>query len=116
MDTCCRLNKSSTELVTKQQVKEAINSLNRGKAADVYGLTTEHFLFGGEGLVKTTRDHKRTVQVWQIVRCSESRRLNSSVQEEGLCGGSQELQRDNNSPHHHQGARSCIAKENTTPD
>ena len=56
MDMCSRLNKSSTELVTKQQVKEAINSLNRGKAADIYGLTAEHFLYGGEGLVETTTD------------------------------------------------------------
>ena len=53
---CCRLNKSSTELVTKQQVEEAINSLNRGKAADVYGLIDQHFLYGGEGLVETTTD------------------------------------------------------------
>ena len=40
----------------KKQVKEAINSLNRGKAADIYGLTAEHFLFGGEGLVEPTTD------------------------------------------------------------
>ena len=112
MDMYCRLNKSSTELVTKQQVKEAINSLNRGKVEDVYGLTAEHFLYGGKGLVETTTAIINGL--FKFGRLSDV--LNSSVQEEGLRGGSQELQIDNNSPNHHQGARSCIAKENTTPD
>lgn len=56
IDMCCELKQSPTELVTNQQVKDAIKSLNRGKAADVYGLTAEHFLYGGDGLVDTTTD------------------------------------------------------------
>ena len=30
------------------ETEKAINSLNKGKATDIYGLTVEHFLFGGE--------------------------------------------------------------------
>ena len=54
IDMCSNLNTESQELVTRQQVEEAIISLNRGKAPDVYGLTAEHFLYGGEALVDTT--------------------------------------------------------------
>ncbi|MCG7866749.1 MAG: hypothetical protein JAY74_10300 [Candidatus Thiodiazotropha taylori] len=51
-------SKSYMELkqVTQDQVKKAIFSLNRGKAADVYGVTAEHFLHGGENLLQTTTD------------------------------------------------------------
>ena len=38
--------------VTEQQVKEAIEGINRGKAADFHGVTTEHFLHGGEDLLR----------------------------------------------------------------
>ena len=43
MDMCCGLNSDSQELVSSQQVEVAIKSLNRGKAANVYELTAEHF-------------------------------------------------------------------------
>jgi hypothetical protein len=33
--------------VTKQEVKKAINSLNRNKAADFYGITAENIVYGG---------------------------------------------------------------------
>jgi hypothetical protein len=38
--------------VTKQEVKKAINSLNRNKAADFYGITAENIVYGGDNLVK----------------------------------------------------------------
>jgi hypothetical protein len=37
--------------VTKQEVKKAINSLNRNKAADFYGITAEHIVYEGDNLV-----------------------------------------------------------------
>ena len=51
---CCSLQRGKTVIVTRQQVKDAIASLNKGKAADVYGLTAEHFICGGEDLLETT--------------------------------------------------------------
>ena len=38
--------------MTKQEVKKAINSLNRNKAADFYGITAENIVYGGDNLVK----------------------------------------------------------------
>ena len=40
--------------ITPEQVKKAISSLNRGKAADIYGVTAEHFIHGGDALIDTT--------------------------------------------------------------
>ena len=37
--------------VTKQEVKKAINSLNRNKAGYFYGITAEHIVYGGDNLV-----------------------------------------------------------------
>jgi hypothetical protein len=31
--------------VTKQEVKKAVNSLNRNKAADFYGITAENIVY-----------------------------------------------------------------------
>ena len=53
---CCDTRSDGHELITVQQVKQAVSALNRGKAADVYGLTAEHFLHGGDGLLGTTTD------------------------------------------------------------
>jgi hypothetical protein len=36
--------------VTKQELKKAINSLNRNKAADFYGITAENIVYGGDNL------------------------------------------------------------------
>ena len=44
------------QYVTCEQVEKAIASLNRGKAADYYGVTAEHFLFGGEELLSVTTE------------------------------------------------------------
>ena len=56
MDMCCDERSDGHERITVQQVKQAVSALNRGKAADVYGLTAEHFLHGGDGLLETTTD------------------------------------------------------------
>ena len=37
--------------VTKQEVKKAVNSLNRNKAADFYGITAENIVYGGDNIV-----------------------------------------------------------------
>ena len=37
--------------VTKQEVKKAVNSLNRNKAADFYGITAENIVYGGDNVV-----------------------------------------------------------------
>ncbi|MEW8548514.1 MAG: reverse transcriptase domain-containing protein, partial [Candidatus Thiodiazotropha sp.] len=49
MKMCSR--SSQTLSITVDQVREAVSSLNRGKAADFYGLTAEHFLHGGEAVL-----------------------------------------------------------------
>jgi hypothetical protein len=43
---------SSVLCVTKQEVKKAINSLNRNKAAGFYGITAENIVYVGDNLVK----------------------------------------------------------------
>ena len=42
--------------ITLEQVQKAISSLNRGKAAYFYGVTAEHFLYGGGELLQVTTD------------------------------------------------------------
>ena len=47
MDMCSSSSAhTSPNSVSMQQVKEAIESINRGKAADFHGVTIEHFLYG----------------------------------------------------------------------
>ena len=43
-------------IISSEQVKKAIKSLNRGKAADYYGVTVEHFIHGGEALIDATTE------------------------------------------------------------
>ena len=38
--------------VTVEEVEEAVLSLNKGKAADVYGIVAEHILYGGDYLLQ----------------------------------------------------------------
>ena len=45
---------SPATIVSAEQVRKAIKSLNTGKAPDVYGVTAEHLLNGGEVTVKAT--------------------------------------------------------------
>ncbi|MEW8547754.1 MAG: reverse transcriptase family protein, partial [Candidatus Thiodiazotropha sp.] len=55
LDMCVEGHRD-TKPVTQEQVKRAISSLNRGKAADIYGITAEHFLHGGPELLQITTD------------------------------------------------------------
>ena len=52
IDICKWQQKDSISLIISE-IEKAINSLNKGNAADIYGLTVEHFLFGGEELLKS---------------------------------------------------------------
>ena len=55
MELCHGLSdKQQRKCVSREQVEKAIAKLNRGKAADYYGVTAEHFQFGGEELLQTT--------------------------------------------------------------
>ncbi|MEW8547992.1 MAG: reverse transcriptase family protein, partial [Candidatus Thiodiazotropha sp.] len=56
VDMCGMQLSGPSQCVTVHQVQEAIQALNRGKAADVYGLTAEHFLYGGDDLLMATTD------------------------------------------------------------
>ena len=38
--------------ITTEQAGKAVESLNRGKAPDFFGVTAEHFVYGGEALVE----------------------------------------------------------------
>ena len=40
------------DYVTEQQVDNALKSMNRGKAADIHGVTVEHLLHGGNSLLQ----------------------------------------------------------------
>ena len=48
----CDESSTLTNRITTGQVRKAISSLNKGKAADFYGLTAEHFIHGGEALLR----------------------------------------------------------------
>ena len=50
----CTRHPTNNRQITPEQVKKAIASINRVKAADIYGVTAEHFLHGGEELFRTT--------------------------------------------------------------
>ena len=53
MDICSYVPaQDSEDQVSEQQVKEAIESVNKGKAAYVHAVTVEHFLNGGPALLK----------------------------------------------------------------
>ena len=39
----CEASKGDYSPVAEDEVKKALNSLNKGKVADIFGLTTEHF-------------------------------------------------------------------------
>ena len=54
IDICTHIagSSSAAETITAQQVKKAIETLNRGKAADIYGVVAEHVLYGGDLLIQ----------------------------------------------------------------
>ena len=53
MDICSSLPaQNSEDCVSAEQVKKALKSMNKGKAADIHGVTVEHFLYGGEALLE----------------------------------------------------------------
>jgi hypothetical protein len=61
--------------VTKQEVKKAINSLNRNKAADFYGITAENIVYGGDNLVKYIQEVLNKCDflpssIWSSVLCA----------------------------------------------
>ena len=47
----CLNSDSEPQLVTDDEVRSAVKSLNRGKAADGYGVTAEHVYHGGQDLL-----------------------------------------------------------------
>ena len=53
-DICTHMANSPTnfETITVPEVKEAISSLNKNKAEDIYGIVAEHILYGGEVLLE----------------------------------------------------------------
>ena len=53
-DICTHMANSPTniETITVPEVKEAISSLNKNKAADIYGIVAEHILYGGKVLLE----------------------------------------------------------------
>ena len=53
MDICNSLPaQNPKDTVSELQVKEAIEAMNRGKSADIHGVTVEHFLYGGDALLQ----------------------------------------------------------------
>ncbi|MCG7868271.1 MAG: reverse transcriptase family protein, partial [Candidatus Thiodiazotropha taylori] len=56
IDLCSSSLNNQTCKLTTDMVRKAITSLNRGKAADFYGVTAEHFLYGGDELLQITTE------------------------------------------------------------
>ena len=53
MDICSSLAaQNSEDCISDEQVKKALKSMNKGKAADIHGVTVGHFLYGGEALLE----------------------------------------------------------------
>lgn len=53
MDICSNHSeKNESDIISTQQVKKAISSLNKGKAPDYHGVQAEHLLYGGEELLQ----------------------------------------------------------------
>ena len=46
-DICLNSDHDPT-MVIDNEIQNAVNSLNRGKATDVYGVTAEHVYYGGQ--------------------------------------------------------------------
>lgn len=55
-DMCSERLGDEASQVTQEQVKRAISSLNTGKSADIYGVTAEHFVYGGDELLQVVTD------------------------------------------------------------
>ena len=51
----CLNSDSEPQLVTDEEILSAVKSLNRGKAADGYGVTAEHVYHGGQDLLKVVK-------------------------------------------------------------
>ena len=51
----CLQSEDEPALVTDEELHAAINSLNRGKAADGYGVTAEHVYYGNQELLDTIK-------------------------------------------------------------
>ena len=64
---------SPATIVSEEQVRNAIKSLNTGKAPDVYGVTAEHLLNGGEAAVKATTNLVNSI--FQLGKLTEAMRV-----------------------------------------
>ena len=47
----CQSNSDRYDVVTETEVAEAMGSLNKGKAPDIYGMTTEHLVLASDALM-----------------------------------------------------------------
>ena len=57
LDICKSLQAENPEdYITEQQVDKALKSMNRGKAADIHGVTVEQLLHGSNSLLQKTTD------------------------------------------------------------
>ena len=51
----CLNSETVPSMVTSKYIQNAAKSLNRGKAADVYGVTAEHIYYGGQELLSVVK-------------------------------------------------------------
>ena len=47
----CTNTTEEVKLISDKEIHDALKSLNRGKAPDVYGVNVEHLVFGGQNLI-----------------------------------------------------------------
>ncbi|MCG8046395.1 MAG: reverse transcriptase domain-containing protein, partial [Candidatus Thiodiazotropha endolucinida] len=66
----CSTSNNSLNPVTDKEIQDAAKSLNRGKAADVYGVTAEHIYHGGPILLNTVKSLTNTILVSNTVPAS----------------------------------------------
>ena len=49
----CLASSANPEPVTDKEIRNAVKSLNRGKATDAFGVTAEHIYYGGRDVINS---------------------------------------------------------------
>ena len=96
----------STELVTK-----AIKSLNKGKAADYFKVTAEHFTHGGTALIGATTEIVNSL--FRFVKVTDALKIGALTPVFMYRG--KKLSMHNCSSSHHKDTRVCLERSHTTP-
>ena len=102
MELCSSSQCNRHNPLTTDQVKKAISSLNRGRAADFYGVTAEHFIYGGEELLRVTTDILNSLfRLGQLTDSMKTGVLTPVLKKKGSANDAKKLLRNNNTSYTH---------------